>query len=345
MKKGLRMIIEETTYARAGLVGNPSDIFNGITISLLFDQFQTKVRLYETPKISIVPSERDLTCFDSLDELVQYRKQFGFYGGIRLIEALIVRFDNFCRENGIALPKRNFTIEYTSNIPFGIGLGGSSAIIKAALSALMRFFELSEKQISKPIQPNIILEAETRELGISAGPQDRVVVVYGGLVFMDFTMEAYERNKGIHGEYVKLDPSLLPPLFIAYDEKLSKSSGAVHNIMRYRVGVEHDQKVLKVMEQKAALADEAMKILLKGDKGSLGPILSRDFDLRKSVYDISVANLRLVQIARDLGAHAKQTGSGGAVIGVYEDDRHYRGLEEAYGKEGFTITPVIVVDH
>ena len=30
------MIIEEKAYPRAGLVGNPSDIFHGKTISLLF---------------------------------------------------------------------------------------------------------------------------------------------------------------------------------------------------------------------------------------------------------------------------------------------------------------------
>ena len=106
-----------------------------------------------------------------------------------------------------------------------MGLGGSSAIIRAVLAALMKFYGLTEKEIPKPIQPNIILEAETGELDISAGPQDRVVVVYGGLVHMDFTKEAYARNNGSHGDYEKLDPGLLPPLFIAYKKELSKSSG------------------------------------------------------------------------------------------------------------------------
>ena len=41
------MIIEEKAYARAGLVGNPSDIFHGKTISLLFDRFEVKVSPFQ----------------------------------------------------------------------------------------------------------------------------------------------------------------------------------------------------------------------------------------------------------------------------------------------------------
>jgi glucuronokinase len=339
------MIIIETAYARAGLVGNPSDIFHGKTISLLFDSFQARVKLYETPRLAIVPNARDHVCFESLDDLVTYRRQFGYYGGIRLIEAIIVRFREHCAREGIALDNRNFTVEYDSTIPFGVGLGGSSAIIKAVLAALMRFYNLTDKDIPLPLQPNLVLEAETAELDISAGPQDRVVVVYGGLVYMDFSEAAYAANNGLHGNYEKLDSSLLPPLFIAYKEKLAKSSGAVHNIMRYRAAVEHDGKVLEAMAAKAALVEEARRELVAGNKAALGPILSRDFDLRRSVYSISPANLRIVEIARSLGAHAKQTGSGGAVIGTYDDEAHYRKLSDVYAAEGFSTLKVQVVDY
>ncbi len=339
------MIIEEKAYARAGLVGNPSDIFNGKTISLLFDGFQAQVKLYETPKLAIVPNYRDLVRFDSMKSLVSYRRQYGYYGGIRLVEAVIVRFKDYCNRKGIPLEDKNFTVEYESTIPFGVGLGGSSAISRAVLAALMRFYGLSDADIPKAVQPNLILEAETEELDISAGPQDRVVVVYGGLVCMDFTEQAYSINGGLHGDYEKLDPAVLPPLFIAYKEELAKSSGQVHNIMRYRASVEHDRKVLEAMRRKAALVDEARAQLLGGNKNALGPILTRDFDLRKSVYDITPDNLRLIEIARQLGAHAKQTGSGGAAIGTYEDEDHFTRLQDTYRENGFSTLKVKVVDY
>ncbi len=36
-----------------------------------------------------------------------------------------------------------------------------------------------------------------------------------------------------HGDYRPLPPELLPPLFVAWDERLSGSSGTVHNVVRY----------------------------------------------------------------------------------------------------------------
>ena len=339
------MIIEEKAYARAGLVGNPSDIFHGKTISLLFDRFEAKVVLYESPELVIVPNYRDQSRFGNLEQLVSYRRQFGYYGGIRLIEAAIIRFREYCRQNGILLAQKNFTIEYSSDIPFGVGLGGSSAIARAVLSALMRFYGLTDKEIPRQIQANLILEAETEELDISAGPQDRVVMIYGGLVYMDFTEQAYAENQGMYGCYEKLGPSILPPLFIAYKQELSKSSGKVHNIMRYRAQVEHDAKVLEAMRKKAELVDEAREELTKGNSTALGPILSRDFDLRRSVYSISPENLLLVEIARGLDTHAKQTGSGGAAIGIYYDEVHYQKLSEAYAANGFSVFKVNVVDY
>ena len=42
--------------------------------------------------------------------LARYRHQYGYYGGIRLIEALLVRFHHCCEARGITLSRRNFTI-------------------------------------------------------------------------------------------------------------------------------------------------------------------------------------------------------------------------------------------
>ena len=335
-------LIQRITCARSGLVGNPSDIFGGKAISLLFDAFSAQVSLYEAERITVLPNARDATSFDDIETLARYRHQYGYYGGIRLIEALLVRFHHCCQVRGIVLPRRGFTVEYHSDIPFGVGLGGSSAIITAVFKALIQFYELTEADIPKAEQPNVILEAETEELGISAGPQDRVVAVYGGVVAMDFSAEAYERNGGRHGNYVNLAPDLLPPLFVAYHEGLSKSSGAIHNVMRYRAEVEHDPAVAEAMAQKAALVDAALAVLRRGHGDRLGPIMDRDFDLRRSVYDLPPEQIRMIAIAREQGAHAKFAGSGGAAIGTYEDAVHLERIKRAYAAEGFTVVQVRV---
>ena len=170
------MLIRRTAYSRSGLVGNPSDIFGGKVISLLFDAFRAQATVYESPLLTVVPSARDRTTFDDAEALIRYRSRFGYYGGIRLIEALIVRLHRYCRERGIDLPRRNFTVEYASDIPFGVGLGGSSAIITAVFLALMDFYELTEADIPKPEQPAIVPGDGDRRTGHhrrAAGPGDR----------------------------------------------------------------------------------------------------------------------------------------------------------------------------
>lgn len=58
------------------------------------------------------------------------------------------------------------------------------------------------------------LHVETKELGITAGLQDRVVQVLEGCIEMHFDKDRVE--KAGNGEYISVDVSLLPPLFLAY---------------------------------------------------------------------------------------------------------------------------------
>ena len=46
----------------------------------------------------------------------------------------------------------------------------------------------------KPLQPNFILDVEMSELFIQAGLQDRVIQVYEGLVYMDFSKSLMEER-------------------------------------------------------------------------------------------------------------------------------------------------------
>ena len=47
---------------------------------------------------------------------------------------------------------------------------------------------------------------------------------------------------------------------------------------------------------------------------------------------MSEGNLRMVDVARSCGACAKFTGSGGAIIGIYEDEEMYNKLVEKLSK-------------
>ncbi len=308
------MIIRTYAYPRAGLVGNPSDGYFGKTISFAFSNFRAEVTLYESPELEILANTRDHSRFKNIGHLADDVRQFGYYGGIRLLKATMKRFHDYCVEAGVKLPNRNFTVSYHTNIPSQVGLAGSSAIITACLRALMRFYEVS---IPLPIQPSLALSVEHRELGISAGLQDRVVQAYEGLVYMDFDRGHMEEHG--YGRYERLDPATLPPLYIAYRDDLSEGSEVFHNDIRSRFE-SGEPKVLEAMRFWAELTDHVKGLLVDGRGADIGPLLDANFDRRCKIYKISPGNLKMVEVARTVGASAKFSGSGGAIVGTYTDE-------------------------
>jgi glucuronokinase len=307
------------SYPRAALVGNPSDGYFGKTIAFVFSNFRAEVTLWES--LEIRPSERDKLVYSSVDQLVQDVRSYGYQGGVRLIKAAIKRFFEYCKAESIAIDKRNFTLRYDTTIPYRLGLAGSSAIITACLRGLMQFYGVS---IPKPQLANLILSVEKDELHIEAGLQDRVVQVYQGLVYMDFNRALMEKRG--YGIYEPLAIDLLPNLYIAYSTDFAEGSEITHNDLRERY-TRGDEDVLSALGECAELTAK-VRLLLETRRGNeIAPLLNRNFDLRTTIMKISDGNLSMVETARCVGASANFTGSGGAIIGTYDDDLMYECLK------------------
>ncbi len=331
------MIIRTKAFARAGLVGNPSDGYYGKTISFIVRNFCAEVLLYETPELEILPNMRDHSRFDNIGALVQDVGQFGYYGGIRLLKATVKRFYDACMEGGIEIDDRNFTIRYNSNIPGQVGMAGSSAIITACLRALCSFYQVS---FPKPAQANLILSVENSELGIPAGLQDRVIQVYEGLVYMDFSEKIMERQG--HGHYEELDPHLLPPLYLAYRTDLSEGTEVFHSDIRGRFQ-RGEPGVVEAMKFWADLAAQVRDCLLARKLEKIPALLNANFDKRRELYKIGEGNLRMVEAARSVGASAKFTGSGGAIVGTYEDERMFERLRATLEPLGIQVLKPVIL--
>jgi glucuronokinase len=303
----------------------------------VFKNFYAEVILYETPEVEILPSQRDHSLFLSIDNLVDDVNLYGYYGGIRLLKAAVKRFRDYCTENKISLHGRNFTLRYRSTIPHRVGLAGSSAIITACMRCLLEFYEV---EIPKPMLANLILAVENEELGITAGLQDRVAQVYQGMVYMNFDKEIMEAQG--YGEYIPIDYSRLPPLFIAYRDDLSEGSEIFHNDIRHRFN-KGDTEVVAAMKSWAGLTDKLLTAIDKQNVSGIGRLIDRNFNLRRTLYRISKKNIQMVQAARSAGASAKFSGSGGAIVGTYTDITMYERLKQTLKNMGIkVIKPVIV---
>jgi len=316
------MVLSAKAHARAGLIGNPSDGYFGKTIAILLKNFAAEVTLDASPELGIIPGREDTPTYPSLGALVDDVALNGYYGGVRLVKATISRFarEFLADRLGPGLP--NFTIRYETDIPRQVGLAGSSAIITATARALCRFYGITPDQEALP---TFVLEVETEELGLTAGLQDRVVQVYEGAVYMDFDRRLMEATG--HGRYEPLDTASLPPLFVAYRTDVAKLSTVTHTDLRERFKL-GDRAVLDGMAECARLADEAKELLLAGRGAELGPLMDRNFDVRRGLCRIDPVDLRLIEIGRSHGAHPKFSGSGGAVIGLRPPEGAYAAMAE-----------------
>lgn len=332
------MLIKTRSFARAGLLGNPSDGYFGKTISFAFSDFSADVILYETPELAFIPSDVDEAVFTDPDDLMKDISLFGYYGGVRLLKAVTKLFFLYCREHGLALEKKNFTARYTSTIPRLVGLSGSSAICTAMLKALQAFYGV---KIPDEEAPTICLEAERDELGIQCGLQDRVIQTYQGLVYMDFDRALVEMTG--HGRYERLDPALLPGLYISFDPARAEVSGTYHRKLRV-LFEEKKPDIVKAMTEFADIAEKGRAALLAGDTAELGRLVNANFDLRDRIFNVSEANRRMVMTARAAGCSAKFAGSGGAIVGLCADDAQFAALEKAMRAVGCTtLRPHIAV--
>ncbi|GAB3690503.1 hypothetical protein GCM10027592_07820 [Spirosoma flavus] len=308
------MLIETRAYARAGLLGNPSDGFFGKTIAISVRNFGASVTLYPSPELNVEPQAQDTNSFRSLHHLRDAVSTLGYHGGVPLLKAAIKKFAEYCETENIRLPNQNFSIRYRTSIPRQVGLSGSSAIIVATFRALMQFYGV---EIPQPLLPNLVLATETEELGITAGLQDRVIQCYEGCVYMDFDRTIME-NQG-HGNYEPIDPRLLPKLYIAYNTELGKQSGRVHSDVRAR-WLKGEPLVVDTMSAIADVARQGHEAIQEQNIDQLHELVNRNFDLRSTIFNISERNRSLIEAARACGASASFTGSGGSIIGIYRDD-------------------------
>lgn len=331
------LLIRKKAFARAGLVGNPSDGYGGKTISIPVRRFFAEVTLYEWDNLEIVFCEHDRYRFRSIDEFVDDVRLHGYYGGVRLIRATIRRFVDYCRAQNYPLHDQNFSIRYTTNVPRLVGLAGSSAIITATLRALAEFYQV---EIPLQVQPSLALSVEAEELGIGAGLQDRVVQAYEQPVYMDFSSEHQVELQGLKcGLYEPLPAEWFKQIYVAYSADASSPTEVVHNDLRHRFN-QGDPKVHKAIQRLAALTDEARLALYEGNKKRLAAILNENFDIRHSICTIPPFQLQMVQTARAAGVSAKFAGSGGAIVGTYPDSLVYANLLEAMRVIGCKVIPV-----
>lgn len=256
----------------------------------------------------------DPFAFESTADFEQFVDRYGYGTGEQLLVATYRTFLDLARSQGWGVPA-GIEVRYETNIPRGVGLAGSSALVISFLRGLL---DLCEVQLDDLLLPAVALSVEVDQLGLAAGLQDRVVQTYGGLVAMDFSKMAIDPRTGLgFGHYEPLDPEGLPNLFLAYSASASEPSSQYHNVLRARHSAGHPE-TLSGLSELAALVAKGKAALRWGS--GLGPLMTRNMELRQLLAPISDAQMGLIEAARACELDATFSGSGGAIVGVWNDE-------------------------
>ncbi|MEE2674531.1 MAG: GHMP kinase, partial [Myxococcota bacterium] len=209
-------------HARVGLLGNPSDGYGGKAIALAIENFRALVTIEASDRFELKPGPSDGTSFSSARDAAGSFASWGPDDGLRLMRAALKRFAGESKAFaalGEDDPLLRFSLGYETDVPRQVGLAGSSAIVVASLRALCDWFG---SRIEPARLAELALSAEVEDLGIAAGAMDRVIQAHGGLMAMDL------KEPRRADSYQVLDPTRLPPLFVAWDPALGKPSGRAH---------------------------------------------------------------------------------------------------------------------
>ena len=291
--------------ARAALAGNPTDGYGGAVLAVPVGPLRATVRA------RVAPTDRVLPLTDSADTPD---------GIVALIAAAVARF-RAVHPVGPA----GVELAWATDIPRSVGLAGSSAIVIAVLDALARMVGVAVDPVARAA---MALAVEAEDLGIAAGPQDRVVQALGVPVLMDFGRD------GPHGmgRHRAVEGALLDEVFVAWSPTGAAPSGLLHGDLRAR-WADGDPQLRIGMDALAATARAAADALEAGDRAAFDAAIDESMRRRADLVDIDATTRRLAAIARSQACSANSAGSGGAIVGRCDPDRRTE-LGAALGAEG-----------
>lgn len=231
-------------------------------------------------------------------------------------------------------------VELRSAVPFGSGLGGSSALCVAMLGALERW---SRVDLSSVDRVEFVRDVETAVLGKPAGVQDYYPPFSGGVHRIWF-----EPGK-TRAEMLPADPELWERHLTLYDTGISHSSG-MNNWEVFRSRLEGDAQTTEHLEGVRRAASAMAAAVTDGgapDFASMGRALGEEWEARRRLAPVvSTPEIEAaIRAAVGAGAWAGKAcgaGGGGCVVFLSPPERTRRVREALAALGQGNVMPVKV---
>lgn len=299
------MIIRSKAPLRLGLAGGGTDvspycdIYSGMILNATITMFAYA---------SIEPLDKDnkivLNSIDS-NKLIEIplTKKLNIDGNLDILKGVYNRIVRDFTKKPLA-----FKLTTYVDVPPGSGLGSSSTLIVAILSAFAEWLNLP---LSEYDMSHLAYEIERIDIGMTGGKQDHYAAAFGGFNFMEF----YDNGKVIVNplrvkqKYInELENNIL--LFYTGTSRLS-SKIIANQIKNVNDKNKKSIEAMHKLKEQAILMKEA---ILKGNLNELGEILDFGWKYKKKMTD-EITNPvidEIYQTAKKAGAlGGKLSGAGG----------------------------------
>ena len=311
---------------RAGLLGNPSDMYGGTVISVTIPR-RAYVAIQPAPRLRLLALDANLDLtVESSDDLRLAAAPSALAAARMnprpLAEARRATYLNVLKAVVAAqgMQCEQVEIRCWSEVPPGAGLSSSSALLVAALHATNIWLKRKT-----PLHhfSETAREIEFSRMGITCGFQDFYATTFGGLLCMDFREKEHWRGPTIDPLATVerlLEPDAALPFVLAHTGR-QRDSGETHRPLRSR-WVEGDPDVRAAMHALGSIAREAKRDVLESNWRAVGMAMNTAHRHIAAVGGSGPVVDALTKQAMRLGAHGAKlagAGLGGTIIALHDD--------------------------
>jgi len=159
-------MIKATAPGRAGIIGNPTDMYGGTVVSCSTQERAT---------VTVEPWDELLVEVSGQRKVLKGREEFDMTGDYLDVVRAVIDF--------LGMYDEKLHITCTSDIPFRAGLSGSTAVIVAVLAALLAY----RGELPHPYKlAEMARHVELYYVKVVCGYQDAYMCTFGGLNYMHF---------------------------------------------------------------------------------------------------------------------------------------------------------------
>jgi D-glycero-alpha-D-manno-heptose-7-phosphate kinase len=308
------MIIRSRAPLRLGVAGGGSDVspycdmYGGYVLNATIDMYAyCTIENWNQNQVVFIAADREETYSSELNPCLKYD------GNLDLHKAVYNRVvKQYNKGEPLALKMTTY-----ADVPAGSGLGSSSTMVVAILTAYVEWLKLplGEYDIAR-----LAYEIERLELGLSGGRQDQYAATFGGFNFIEFYKE----------ERVIVNPlriknwiiNELENSMILYYTAAPRDSARIIDEQVKNV----KNQDLQAIEATHELKNEALMMkeaILKGDLQKTAKILGRSWESKKKLASLITNDKvdQVYEVAMTAGAYSgKISGAGGGGFIVFMVD-------------------------